>query len=187
MNDDRHGALLGAAMALAVVAGGCVEARSDDAAQKAVEVAMKDRDGKHVGTVRLQDTAHGVLLRAQLAGLPPGEHAFHIHETGKCEPPFESAGDHLHQAGTKHGYQNPNGFHAGDLPNIHVSDAGTATVDVFASGVRLHEQVRLLDGDNAALVIHAGADDYHTDPAGGAGDRIACGVIGPAKDVAAQR
>lgn len=172
--------------ALTMIGLGCAEARSDEGATKVVEVTMKDRSGRNVGTVRLQDSAHGVLMHAELSGLPPGEHAFHVHETGKCEPPFESAGAHLHRGDTKHGFQNPHGFHAGDLPNIHVSQSGTATVDVFANGLRLHDQVRILDDDHAALIIHAGADDYRTDPAGGAGDRIACGVIAPAADVPAR-
>jgi Cu-Zn family superoxide dismutase len=141
-------------------------------------VELKDQKGQAIGTAKLQQTSHGVLVRAELSNLPPGVHAFHIHETGKCDAPFTSAGGHLHAADTEHGFANPDGFHAGDLPNVHVAESGKATVEAFAPNVTFDEgNTRLLDEDGAALVLHAGADDYRTDPAGAAGDRIACGVI----------
>jgi Cu-Zn family superoxide dismutase len=139
---------------------------------------LKGGDGKALGKVTLRDTADGVLLQAALEGLPAGEHAFHVHAVGKCEPPFKTAQGHFNPTGKQHGYLNPNGHHAGDMPDIHVPDSGNLSVEVFLPNVSVDKgDRRLLDGDGAALMIHAGPDDYKSDPAGNAGDRIACGVI----------
>lgn len=137
---------------------------------------LKDQQGQGVGMVTLHQTPHGALLHAKLGPLPAGAHAFHVHAVGKCEPPFKSAGGHYNPAGKKHGLYSEAGSHAGDMPNIHVPESGALDIEVFAPGVRLDDA--LFDGDGAAIVIHGGADDYKTDPAGAAGPRIACGVIG---------
>lgn len=169
--------VIAAAIVAAIAVLGCT--RHDVAEPEFVRVTMKDRAGAEVGEVHLQDTSNGVLVRGRFSGLPPGDHAFHIHETGKCEPPFDTAGGHLHEAGSEHGFANRRGFHAGDLPNVHVPESGAVTVEVFASKVRLHDGgAPLLDADGFALVLHDGADDHRTDPAGAAGDRIACGTTG---------
>lgn len=145
-----------------------------------VSAVLKDASGNEVGKATLVATPSGVLIRLDLTGVPPGEHAFHIHTVGKCEPPdFKSAGAHFNPDETKHGFMNGDGPHAGDMPNLHVPDSGKLQVEVLDSMVSLSEDPALLDADGAALVIHAGADDYKTDPAGNAGDRIACGVITP--------
>lgn len=144
-------------------------------AAAAAEATMKDAKGKDVGTVTLSDTPHGTLLHAQLKGLPAGAHAFHVHAVGKCEPPFKSAGGHYNPDGKKHGHLAGDGMHAGDMPNLHVPSAGAIEIEVLNTRVKLDDA--LFDADGAAVVIHAGADDYKSDPAGEAGDRIACGVI----------
>jgi len=144
-------------------------------AAEMASVEMKNADGQNVGTVTLQQTPHGALVHAKLMNLPAGVHAFHVHAVGTCEPPFTSAGGHYNPAGNKHGIGSAEGMHAGDMPNIHVPDSGSLEIQVLAAGVRLDEQ--LFDADGAAMVIHAGADDYRSDPAGDAGPRIACGVI----------
>jgi Cu-Zn family superoxide dismutase len=158
--------------------------------------AIKDAQGKTVGDATLTQMTHGVLIAAELSGLPPGQHGMHIHAVGKCEPPaFTSAGGHFNPTGHKHGYNAEAGPHQGDLPNLIVAADGKATVDVFvpdlslgagqvASGTStptaasgssaMHD---VFDQGGASLVIHAKADDYATDPAGNSGDRIACGVI----------
>ena len=139
---------------------------------------LKDKDGKEVGKVELTDTPSGVLMRLTLDGVPPGDHAFHVHAVGKCEPPdFKSAGPHFNPDETKHGLMNPEGPHSGDMPNLHVPDSGKLTVEVFNEMVTLDAEQALLDDDGSAIVVHAVADDYTTDPAGNAGDRIACGVV----------
>jgi Cu-Zn family superoxide dismutase len=142
-------------------------------------VVLKGPNGEARGEAVLTETHAGVLVSATLRDLPPGEHAFHFHERGECTAPFTSAGGHLNPAHTHHGYENPQGPHAGDLPNVWVADGGAAKVEFLAPGVSLGHGKRasLLDGDGTAIVVHAGPDDYKTDPAGNAGDRIACGVV----------
>jgi Cu-Zn family superoxide dismutase len=139
---------------------------------------LKNAEGKTVGEATLEPKGDSVRITGSFTGLPPGTHAFHIHAVGKCEPPFESAGGHFNPTGKQHGKDNPKGPHAGDLPNIQVAPDGRVKVDVTAKGVALDAgKTGLLDADGSALVVHEGADDYKTDPAGNAGKRIACGVI----------
>lgn len=139
---------------------------------------LKDASGKAVGTAILNETPHGVLVRVSLINAPTGVHALHIHQTGKCEPPFETAGGHFNPGGRQHGIDNAAGMHAGDLPNINVPAGGQLTFDLFAPTVSLRGGSNsLVDADGSALVLHQGADDYKSDPAGNAGARIACGVV----------
>jgi Cu-Zn family superoxide dismutase len=139
---------------------------------------LKDKDGKEVGKVDFTDTPSGVLMRLDLTAVPPGEHALHLHTVGKCEPPdFKSAGSHFNPDETKHGLLSDEGPHAGDLPNIYVPESGKITIEVLAPLVSLSGERALLDDDGTAIVIHDGADDALTDPAGNAGVRIACGVV----------
>ncbi|MCX2721633.1 superoxide dismutase family protein [Roseibium salinum] len=133
------------------------------------------------GTVEMTETASGVVhVVVNAEGLPAGKHGFHVHETGSCEADggFKSAGGHL--AGDKeHGINSSGGPHPGDLPNIHVGEDGILQAEFFARGFTIGEGVdeRLLDDDGAAVIIHAGADDYSSQPSGDAGDRLACGVL----------
>ncbi len=140
---------------------------------------IRDPDGSPVGEVELRATEGGVELSGSLARLSPGEHGFHIHETGVCEPPaFESAGGHFAPAGRRHGFDHPEGPHAGDLRNLQVAQDSTVTVSATDTLVTLREGAgALLDADGSALVIHRDPDDYRSQPSGASGDRIACGVI----------
>ncbi len=144
------------------------------AAQMGAKADIKNAQGQSIGSATLTETPHGVLLSVNLTSAPAGPHAFHIHGVGKCEAPFTSAGPHLNPAGKKHGLKSAEGAHAGDLPNITVPASGALTFDVLAPGVTM---ASVLDADGAAVVLHAGVDDYATDPAGAAGDRVACGVL----------
>src|SRR5262245_9909828 len=162
--------VLGAALAL----GSPVQAAGSAIA------SLKDASGNEVGKAALTETPSGVLIRLDLTGVPSGEHALHFHAVGKCEPPdFKSAGPHFNPGEHKHGIENPEGSHAGDMPNLHVPGDGKLSLEVLNPAVTLSGKSALLDEDGSALVIHAAADDYRTDPAGNAGDRIACGIIAP--------
>jgi len=137
-------------------------------------------DGEEVGNVAIEQLEQGVRIFAQASGLPPGVHAFHIHQTGQCDTPdFQTAGGHYNPSDEQHGWNNAEGHHAGDLPNVHVHEDGRLTLEYFTDAVTLGEgDSSLFDEDGSAIVMHEGADDYQTDPAGDAGARIACGVIG---------
>jgi Cu-Zn family superoxide dismutase len=139
---------------------------------------LKDKQGKEVGAVTFMQTPAGVLLRLSLKGVPPGERAFHIHAAGKCEPPFESAGGHFNPGQHKHGFLSGEG-HAGDMPNLHIPQSGQLEVEVVNTAITLDKGKpnSVFQTSGTSVVIHAGKDDYKSDPAGNAGDRIACGVI----------
>lgn len=138
---------------------------------------LHDASGRRVGTVTLADSYSGVLIRGTVSDLGLGTHAIHIHAVGKCEAPFTTAGGHFNPQSRQHGYLNPRGPHLGDLPNLTTPAAGSLTFEFLLPGVTLKGTNALLDGDGAAVVIHASKDDYLTDPAGSAGARAACGVI----------
>lgn len=162
---------------VALVALGAVLTAPD--AAFAASAQLKSADGAELGTLTLTQTAKGVRISGTVQGLEPGVHAFHIHGTGKCEPPFKSAGGHFNPAGTPHGKRKDGGPHAGDMDNLHVVDSGPVQIEVVNDRVTLSTAVKhsLFDADGSAIVLHAGADDYTSQPSGAAGGRVACGVI----------
>lgn len=171
-----------------------------------VTVHMIDAQGNSVGTVEVKQLAKGTLFVADLKNLPPGGHGFHVHQHGKCQPTFEAAGGHYSPLKNKHGFDNKQGFHAGDMPNIHVTEEGTAQASFFvrrlvlgfspdaSAGSERTPEIAptppaspeegpfpLLDEDRSAIIIHRDPDDYEAMPPGSTGPRIACGVIQASK------
>ncbi|CAN5290800.1 hypothetical protein BH24ACT19_BH24ACT19_17610 [soil metagenome] len=143
---------------------------------------LEDTDGNPVGNATFTEGPGGVVINVNLQpgqqGVEPGEHGIHIHETGEITPDFEAAGGHFNPESAQHGFDNPEGPHAGDLENMIVNEDGSASYQTTAALVTLSGgQNALLDSDGSALVIHQSADDYQTDPAGESGDRVAAGVI----------
>ena len=139
--------------------------------------AIAGADGSPMGTVTLEQGPNGVLVSADVSGLTPGPHGFHIHDVGACTPDFSAAGGHFAPSGHGHGFMYGDDQHAGDLPNLYAASDGTARADVFTSKITLaaDADTTVFDADGSAIIIHAQPDSYGAEP--GAGDRVACGVI----------
>jgi superoxide dismutase, Cu-Zn family len=136
---------------------------------------LEDAVGKSIGHVTVTQVPAGLLLSGTFNGLSAREQAVHVHTVGLCEgPKFASAKGHWNPAARQHGLHNPQGFHQGDIPNLRPDKTGKARLTGFIGGATL---AQLMDADGASVVIHAGPDDNMTDPAGNAGDRVACGVV----------
>lgn len=151
------------------------------AQQLSATAELQDSNGRTVGRAVFTQSrpGGGVWMQIRADGLTPGIHGVHIHAFGNCtQPAFTSAGGHFNPEGTKHGLEAAVGPHAGDLPNLIATPAGTTRHDVANYRITLGPGPNsLFDADGSALVIHAAPDDNVTDPAGNAGARVACGVI----------
>jgi Cu-Zn family superoxide dismutase len=135
-------------------------------------------NGAPAGEAVITAAGDHLTLSVAALGLPAGTHGIHLHAVGSCEAPgFTSAGGHLNPQGHQHGALNPAGSHLGDLPNLTVNATGAAAMRTDLAGTLSEAEAALFDADGTALVIHAGADDYKTDPSGNSGARIACGVL----------
>ncbi len=143
-----------------------------------VTVLLKDGTGADAGSVTMSPQGTGVQMQVMLKGLPPGDHAIHVHAVGTCTPPdFTSAGGHLNPTNKHHGFDNPDGHHAGDFPSsVTVAADGTATATLASADLSL-DPASASSVLGKAVVVHAMADDQKTDPAGASGKRVACGVV----------
>jgi Cu-Zn family superoxide dismutase len=169
-----------AALFLAACSKGAQEpAANQSDAKTPGPIALKTGDGGDAGMVTLSEDGKGLTVKVEVAGLQPGQHGLHLHAVGRCDgPKFESAGPHWNPTGKQHGKDNPEGAHLGDLANLDVGPDGRAMATFTLSGQSLTDgEHPLLDLDGAALVVHAKADDYKTDPSGASGDRVACAVL----------
>jgi Cu-Zn family superoxide dismutase len=174
-----HGKSVLAAMILSfsllTMTGGTVLAQTARA-----KADLRNTAGESAGSVLFEEDAKGVRITVKIANLPAGMHSFHIHEAGRCDPPdFKSAGEHFNPDRTEHGFLNPKGPHAGDLPNIIVKADGTAETEFTTKRITLKEgdPRSLVRQGGTSVVLHEKPDDYLTDPSGGGGNRIACGPI----------
>lgn len=174
-----------ALLALLLVTGGC--SKGDNAKlpvsgenTKSVVTPIINTEGNQIGEASFVEAGDGVTISIRAEGLPPGVKGIHVHETGVCTPPdFTSAGSHFNPTHKEHGYENPKGFHLGDLPNIEVDANGKVAAEVTTAEFTMKPGAAnsIVDHDGSALVIHEKADDYKTDPSGNSGVRIACAVI----------
>ena len=164
-----------ASLALFTVTSGVAQAQTTGP----INLDLRNPAGQSVGTATLSQASGGVALQVQVTGLPPGPHGIHFHAVGLCEgPEYASAGGHYNPTSKQHGLRNPQGAHAGDLPNLDVGANGSGSMTATTDRITLSGgPTSVFDADGTALVIHAGPDDEMTDPAGNSGGRVACGLV----------
>ena len=140
---------------------------------------LVDASGARIGAATFEQTPSGVLMYVEVTGLPPGAHGIHLHATGACTPDFKAAKGHINPGKVKHGLRHPEGPDNGDLPNLFVAADGSARAEFFSTRVSVEggDLPALLDADGSAVIIHDRPDDHLSQPIGGAGGRIACGII----------
>ena len=171
------------AISIAVGCGGPRETTTSETAAPApaqtARADLKNASGETIGSAAFEQTPEGVKIEVHVNGLTPGDHGIHVHEVGQCDPPdFKTAGGHFNPGGHEHGSMNPQGKHAGDLGNITVGADGHGMLSATSSDLTLGEGANsLFQPGGTSVMIHAGPDDNKTDPSGGSGARIACGVV----------
>ena len=170
--------LIALAASLALTLTGCAS-MTPTATTDTATAELRDPNGQPAGMVALTQVPGGVRIVIDAKGMPPGPHGVHIHAVGKCEAPqFTTAGAHFNPDGKQHGTMNPQGAHAGDLPNLVIGTNGTGRLETTTDRITLGTgATSVFDADGSAIVVHAGPDDFKTDPTGNSGGRIACGVI----------
>lgn len=167
-------------MVVIIFMGGCNFSSADADLNESLQVSLLNTEGKEVGQATLSEHSKGVHILLKAEGLTPGTKAIHFHEKAICEKPeFTTAGAHVNPEHKEHGFQNPKGYHAGDLPNIEVDEDGKVELETVSPAVVLTagKSNSLLDADGSSIIIHEKADDYKTDPSGNSGARIVCGEI----------
>ncbi len=177
----QHYITLSGAVLLSLMAAGCSPEgiSPGEVSGNVARAALVGADQAPFGEVIVAQGENGLIVNIKAQGMSPGPHGVHIHETGKCEgPDFKSAGGHWNPAARQHGFDNPQGAHAGDFFNLDIGADGTGSLEAMIPGATLSDgDNALLDADGAAFVVHAGPDDLKTDPSGASGGRIACGIF----------
>lgn len=145
-------------------------------AAQAGSATIINKDGQEAGTATLSEGPNGLVVDIAVEGLTPGKHGFHIHKVGTCEPHehFTTASGHVNLEEVEHGFLNEAGYEEGDLPNLIAGEDGKAAAEILVPGL---DMATLLDEDGSSFMIHENPDDHITQPIGGAGARVACGVI----------
>lgn len=165
---------------LPIAALGATACTSVPPSPQRASAVLTDASGRVVARADLRQASHALAVHVEAAGLAAGTYGMHLHAVGRCEPPtFASAGSHWNPTAHQHGRDNPAGMHLGDLPNLVVGADGRGVIDFQVPSATLSGAgpAALLDADGAAIVVHAQADDYRTDPSGNSGTRIACGIV----------
>lgn len=163
-----------------LILGGCNFSSADANSKESVQVSLINTEGKEVGQATLTEHSKGVHILLKAEGLEPGTKAIHFHEKALCEKPeFTTAGAHFNPTHKEHGFENPKGYHLGDLPNIEIGEDGKVELETVSPSVVLTagKSNSLLDADGSSIIIHENEDDYKTDPSGNSGKRIVCGEI----------
>lgn len=151
---------------------------ADNTAATFAHADIVNPSGLPAGSAVIAQSRNGMVLKLNISGLTQGVHGMHLHTTGSCESPgFTTAGAHLNPHGKLHGTNNPQGSHMGDLPNVTAGPDGKVKVSIPLNAPASDLEAFLFDADGSAIVVHASADDYRTDPSGNSGSRIACGVL----------
>jgi superoxide dismutase, Cu-Zn family len=164
---------------LSLLCGACASLRQTPTTGNTATAQITNAQGQAVATANLVQVGDIVRIVIEAKGLPPGQHGVHVHEIGKCEvPAFTTAGGHFNPEMKQHGALNPQGSHAGDLPNITIGNDGAGRLETTTKQITLLDgPTSLFDADGSAIVVHAAPDDFRTDPTGNSGARIACGVV----------
>ncbi|KRA81425.1 superoxide dismutase family protein [Altererythrobacter sp. Root672] len=166
------------ALPLLTVLAACQSVPDEQPSDRLAQATLRLANGQPAGAAQVLASGSQVNVTVALIGISPGVHGMHLHTTGSCDAPeFTSAGGHLNPDHRQHGTENPAGSHLGDLPNITIGSDGTGSASVTLNGTRDQVLAQLFDADGTAIVVHASADDYKTDPSGNSGGRIACGVL----------
>ena len=165
-------------LAAVTLLAGCATIAAPPAPRTATATLL-GAQGRNVGTATFTQVGNAVRVVLEARGLPPGAKGVHVHEIGRCDPPsFNSAGGHFNPGKRQHGLLNPQGPHAGDLPNLTVAADGTGRLETTTERLTLGSgSTSVFDADGSALVVHAGPDDFRTDPTGNSGGRAACGAL----------
>ena len=179
MRGTRGLTAAGSLLVAIALTGGCASGQPASAPSRMAWAELKNAQGESVGSAVLRQEDGRVRIVVQAGGLPPGRHGVHVHAVGQCEAPsFQSAGDHFNPLGKKHGLENSEGAHGGDLPDLEADASGRTEYVAVTDRITLATgPTSIFDTDGSAVVIHEKPDDQRTDPSGNSGERLLCGLL----------